>query len=77
MEFHSIEPNSFYPLVLLRFRAFYEVLNLLSTDVRNVLMVDVRDTLFQARRTSAGSNADTGWDFAACCCTAAISSRNR
>ena len=59
MEFHSIEPNSFYPLVLLRFRAFYEVLILLSTDMRNVLMVDVRDTLFQARRTRTGSDEST------------------
>ena len=50
MEFHSLEPNDFYPLVLLRFCAFYEVLQLLSTDVRNVLMVDVRDTLFQVCR---------------------------
>ena len=60
MEFHSIEPNNIYPLVLLRFRAFYEVLNLLSTDVRNVLVVDVRDTLFQARPTSARSTMSTG-----------------
>ena len=37
-----------YPLVLMRFRAYLEVLEGLNTSTaRNVLLADLRDTLFQ------------------------------
>lgn len=48
VEFFSLEASAYYPIVLSRFRAYLEVLNGLgSTVARNVLMADVRDTLFQ------------------------------
>ena len=48
VEFFSLEPSSYYPVVLARFRAYLEVLSSPGATVaRNVLMADVRDTLFQ------------------------------
>ena len=45
MDFFSLEPSQYYPVVLSRFRASLEVLA--AAAARNVLMADVRDTLFQ------------------------------
>ena len=46
MEFS--EDNHYYPLVVLRFRAYLEVLSGLDTSTaRNILLTDIRDTLFQ------------------------------
>ena len=48
VEFITLEPSEFYPLVLLRFRAYLEVLSGLDKSAaRNVFFVDLRDTLFQ------------------------------
>lgn len=46
-EFFTVEPSDFYPVNLLRFRAYKEVLDGLAAVARNILMVDVRDVLFQ------------------------------
>ena len=48
VEYFSLEPSEYYPVVLSRFRAYLEVLSGLSAAAaRNVLMADMRDTLFQ------------------------------
>ena len=48
MEFISLETSQYYPIVLLRFRAYLEILSSLrAAAARNVLMADMRDTLFQ------------------------------
>lgn len=58
--------------MLLRFRVYDEVLLQLSTNVLNVLMVDVRATLFQVRRKSAGlCNVDCNLIFSAVSLTVA------
>ena len=46
MESLSLEPSQYYPVVLSRFRACLEALGS-AAAARNVLMADVRDTLFQ------------------------------
>ncbi|KAK9834876.1 hypothetical protein WJX81_005701 [Elliptochloris bilobata] len=48
VEFHSLEPSQYYPVVLLRFLAYQEMLDSLRPgSVRNILLADMRDTLFQ------------------------------
>ena len=48
VEYHSLEPSEYYPVVLLRFLGYLEILRGPGTaSARNVLMTDVRDVLFQ------------------------------
>ena len=48
VEYVTLEWSEFYPIVLLRFRAYLELLNSLNTSTaRNILFADMRDTLFQ------------------------------
>ncbi|KAK9834908.1 hypothetical protein WJX81_007882 [Elliptochloris bilobata] len=47
-EFFTVKLSGLFPFDLLRFRAYKEVLDALKGAARNVLMVDLRDVLFQS-----------------------------
>ena len=52
-EFFSFEITHYYPIEMLRFRIYVETLKSLHGAVRNILMVDLRDVLFQGDPFSA------------------------
>lgn len=48
VEYYAVEPSTYYTLSLWRFRAMHFILSgMAAAELRNVLLVDLRDTIFQ------------------------------
>ena len=48
VEYYAVEASTYYTLSLWRFRAMHFILSgMTATELRNVLLVDLRDTIFQ------------------------------
>lgn len=48
VEYYSVEPSTYYTLSLWRFRAMHYILSgMAAAELRDALLVDLRDTVFQ------------------------------
>ena len=56
VEYYAVEPSTYYTLSLWRFRAMHFILSgMAAAELRIVLLVDLRDTIFQVRCAASTS----------------------